>query len=660
MQFGRKTNQVSRLFVVVVLVLSGLAVGANTVPNFSLLDQEGKEHELYYYSDASAIVLMVQGNGCPIVRNALHDLRDLTANYEPNGVRFFMLNSNLQDNRESIAAEAAEWEIDLPILVDDAQLVGETLNLTRTAEVLVIDPATWNLVYRGPINDRITYERQTEKASEHYVANVLDQVIAGTSSGETQVGETNGCLINFPNRDNSTEISFVDDVAPILQANCMSCHVEGGIAPWPMNSHAMVRGFAPMIREVLMTQRMPPWHADPHVGVWENDRSLSAAEKQTLVHWIDAGAELGDVEDPLPALAQPKASRWSIGEPDLIIDVPQYTVPATGVVDYQYHRVSVNIPEGSWIRGYEVLPGDTKVVHHLLFGTASEERVDSTDFEYYIGGYAPGVNFEPLPEDTGIYVEGESPFLIQMHYTPYGKEAVDNTTIGLYFYDEPPTNYVRHGVVLDPTIRIAPNDPAHVENAYFTFEKDAILYQLLPHSHYRGKSSSFTLIHPDGEEEVLLSVPNYDFNWQTGYIFDEPRLVKAGSKLIHETIYDNSAQNPGNPDPEQTVTWGLQSWEEMLYGDFTFRWVDESVANPTHDPQRVRMMLTFGVLDQDISGVLERDEVQRRRSLVAMFDTLDADKSDSLDPIEYGNLTAILEQRARARQNSRVDDGSGE
>lgn len=648
----------------ILFALAAPFAAAKRVDNFTLLDHRGEAHELYYYSDARAVVLMVQGNGCPVVRNALPDLSKVRAQYEDQGVRFLMINSNLQDSRETIAAEAAEWNIDLPILDDDAQLVGESLEFTRTAEVLVVNPDGWQLAYRGPINDRLDYERQKEAADHHYLADALDAVLGGTAPNIEAKGAV-GCLINFPEREAREEhaaISYAETIAPMLKENCSSCHQPGGIGPWAMTSYQMVRGFGPMIREVVRTKRMPPWHADPHVGNWKNDIGLSIEERKTLIHWIEAGAPRGEGPDPLLEVAERKqTSDWPLGEPDLVLELPAYDIPASGVVDYQFPTMKNPLDEDVWVKAMTVVPGSTEVVHHVLVGSTDggELPEDATDgvFDNYLGGYAPGTGSSVMPEGTGVYLPADSHFLLQLHYTPYGKAVTDVTRIGLYFHDERPAKFLRHGVVLNPFIHIPPNAKRHRQQAYIEFERDAELHTILPHSHYRGRSSTFALRYPDGTEEVLLSVPNYDFNWQRGYDFVEPKRVPAGSRLVHTTVYDNSAQNPGNPDPSKRVTWGLQSWDEMLYGDFVFTWVEETAGNPIHDNERLDDYQTIGFLDADMDGAVQMDELSERmkKRFARVFEHGDANQDQAISAPEY----AAFSQWARAqRAKARAEGGA--
>ena len=591
------------------------AAGEMTVDNFKLIDHTGEARELYYERDAKAVVLIVQGNSCPIVRNLITDFNALQADYAAQGVEVLMLNSNLQDTRESIAKEAAEWNIEVPILHDSAQLVGRSLELSRTAEVLVIDPSDWSIVYRGALNDRVDYERQKEEASEFYVREVLDQMVAGETPEFSSVNGP-GCIINFPDRAQDAQISYVDDIVPILADNCLHCHTEGGIGPWAMSEYRMVQGFAPMMREVIRTKRMPPWHADPAVGEWEHDAGISDEEASMLVRWIEAGAPRGEGEDPLPEL-QPAPAEWVLGEPDLIIEVPSYDVPANGIVDYQFPYVANPLDEDVWVVAATIIPGDTQAVHHVLMGSAdtppSANQREGV-FQNYIMGYAPGNESAHMPEGTGVFVPVGGVYLFQMHYTPYGRATTDTTKVGLYFAkaDERPDNYLRQHVILNPRIQIPPNAPAHEEDAYFEFWDDAILYSLVPHSHYRGRSSRFELVYPDGEKELILSVPNYDFNWQRTYSFVEPKTVPAGTRIVHTTVYDNSANNPGNPDPSRTVPWGLQSHDEMLYGSVNYSWVNESSDEPTHSNFSADTAQWMGFMDKDMDGLVQRTELPNR------------------------------------------------
>ena len=575
----------------------GLAVNEK-VENFRLFDHQGGSHELYYYDDMKAVVFLVhrtQGNGCPIVRNAAPRFAELAQQYGGKNVQFFMLNSNLQDNRASIAKEAAAYGYDVPILVDDTQIIGESLDLIRTGEVFVLDPKTWTVAYHGALDDRLTYENQKESATEHYLQDAIDDLIAGESV-EVASTEALGCLINFPEktaRAKHANISYSEDIAPILMDNCVNCHREGGIGPWAMTDYNMVRGFSLMIREVIRTKRMPPWHADPLHGEWANDRSLSKEEVQTLVHWIEAGAPRGEGEDLLAATPL-EFSEWTtadlLGEPDYIVDIPAMEIPATGVVDYQYHLVDNPIGKDVWVHAAEILPGDRAVLHH----TITTYGYPITEGEYKghlkriggLRGYAPGITNQAYPDDTGTLLPADATIEFQMHYTPVGRATVDESKMGVWVYDTPPKHQIVSMFVANPRIKIPPNAKNHAETVEKVIEKDALLYNLMPHAHFRGKAANFVAYYPDGTSEMLLSVPNYDFNWQTDYELKEPKYIPAGTKLVQTNWWDNSSQNPANPDPSIEVTWGEQSWEEMLFGALLLRYLDEAEVQEMQAKQK--------------------------------------------------------------------------
>jgi hypothetical protein len=626
---------------------------SSAIDNFILLDQNGEAQDLFYDKQSKAIVVMIHGNGCQIIRSILPDFNALRDEYEAKGVRFLMLNANLQDSRETIASEALEWGIEMPILIDSAQIIGPSLGVTRTAEVLVINAVSREISYRGAINDRVYYERQKKEASEHYVKNALDAVLAGEEVAVSEVKSV-GCIVNFPSRDQ--EISYSDTIAPLLVNNCVACHQQGGIAPWAMSEYRMVQGFAPMMREVVRTKRMPPWHADPEIGEWQHDAGLSAEETNILINWIEAGAKRGDGEDPLVAF-KPSQQQWPLGEPDLIVEVPAFDVPASGIVEYQFPVVANTLDKDAWVVAATVVPGDTQAVHHVLLGSADQPpQADDLEnvFQNYIMGYAPGNESAHMPEGTGVFVPKGGVYLLQIHYTPYGKKSTDTTKIGLYFADKPPQNFLRNHVVANSRLSIPPYAAKHEEKAYFEFWNDAVIYGLVPHAHYRGRSSSFDLIYPDGSKETILSVPNYDFNWQRTYVFTEPKSVPAGTKIIHRTLYDNSANNPGNPDPSRRVPWGLQSEDEMLYGSVSYSWVDETSSKPIHSYLTSETAQWMGVIDTDMDGLISETEMPKRlRDLIGWkWKLLDEDDDGQLNLAEMEVLMARMMERKKQQKTA--------
>jgi hypothetical protein len=402
---------------------------------------------------------------------------------------------------------------------------------------------------------------------------------------KTATTEAAGCAIKMPERDRRqahAQISYEKTIAPLLIDKCVACHRAGGIGPWQMTNYDMVRGFAPMIREVVRTQRMPPWHADPHYSVFSNDRGLSLEQARTLVHWIEAGAPRGTGADPL--LAQKKDwAEWPLGKPDLIVDLPAFTVPATGTIPYQMTKVENPLDHDVWVRAIDWLPGQRGIVHHIIASAGGAERRGAVS----LNNYVPGVEPLELPPEAGILLPAHATFHFQTHYTSNGKVLTDQTKMGLYFRKDAPKYNFRSLIFANNKLRIPPNTKWHEETAEQTLKADAIIYTLHPHAHYRGKASRFVAYYPDGKTQTLLNIPAYDFNWQGTYELGEPMRIPAGTRIVYSQWYDNSTQNKANPDANREVTWGEQTWDEMIFGVIRYRNVTEDAqAQPQKGPSQ--------------------------------------------------------------------------
>lgn len=324
-----------------------------------------------------------------------------------------------------------------------------------------------------------------------------------------------------------------------------------------------------------MTRRMPPWQADPHYGEFANDFSLSVEEKQQLIAWIDGGAPRDEGEDPLAAHIS-TAKKWPLGEPDMIIKPGRREIQAEGVIPYLYVTKDFPSKEGRWLRASHVNPGNKKVLHHVIVSSYSGDSAAGRRRQGGggVGGYAPGTEPNLYPEGYGRYIAGNAKLLFQLHYTPTGKPEVDDTELGLYFYKERPPNYLSGGAVMRFRFRIPPGEREHRNSGSYTIGRDAILFRMLPHMHVRGKSMKYTAQYPDGRKEVLLSVPDFDFNWQRGYILKEPKLLPKGTKIVVTGSWDNSEMNVHNPDPTKAVYYGDQTWEEMFNVFFTIAYAN--------------------------------------------------------------------------------------
>jgi len=411
--------------------------------------------------------------------------------------------------------------------------------------------------------------------------------------------------------------TFTRDVAPILYNNCVSCHRPGEVAPMSLVSYDEVRPWAKSIRLKVASREMPPWGADPQYGKFKDDRSLTAAQIETIAKWVDAGAPRGDAAD-LPRLPT-FAAGWSHGEPDVVIDMPvDFAIPAEGEVPVTDFFVRAPFTQDVYVKALEVRPGTAGVIHHaglyvidrlpegatLVNGRildASGKEMSRNQVARANGGtstqeiqkllsYVPGRGYEEYQGDAGQLIKAGSFIDFYMHYTPTGAPTRDRSRLGLYFAKHGqqvghqiyhsfgaagPTSYIVKGKEYTPQRRAEgdegsvnlPNIPPYAENfkviSVHSIKEPVTLYGLTPHLHLRGKSMKYTLTWPDGRDEVLLDVPKYDFNWQLYYELETPKKIPAGSKVTVVTLFDNSPKNLYNPAPEKEVFWSEQSWDEM-------------------------------------------------------------------------------------------------
>ena len=379
-----------------------------------------------------------------------------------------------------------------------------------------------------------------------------------------------GSLLAAASKDQST-VTYTKDVAPIINKRCIECHRQGEAAPMTFTSYKEVRPWAKAIREATASRKMPPWLADPHYGKFSNDRRMTDKELETINAWVAAGAPEGDPKlmPELPIFAE----GWTIGKPDQIIDMgTDFDIPATGTVPYKYFKVPTNFTEDKWIEAVEIRPGVRGAIHHVIV-FVQEPGGKATEFNNggnLLTGYAPGEQAVVFPKGTAKLVRAGSSFNFQLHYTPNGKEAKDRSYVGLRFAKAPPEERAVTGNAINGSFKIPAGADAHEVKSSTTFKQEVILTGFMPHMHVRGKDFKYTLVMPDGKEEVLLSVPKYDFNWQLSYDLAKPITIPVGARIDCVAHFDNSANNKYNPDPTKEVRWGDQTWEEMMIGWYTY------------------------------------------------------------------------------------------
>jgi hypothetical protein len=384
--------------------------------------------------------------------------------------------------------------------------------------------------------------------------------------------------------------TFTKDVAPILQQHCQVCHRPGEAGPFSMLTYEQTRPWAAAMKEAVKTRKMPPWFADPRYGHFSNANTLTGAQIYTITAWADAKAPKGDPKD-MPAPVN-FVEGWQIGKPDLVFQLPiPFDVPASGVVDYQHIIVPTGFTKDTWVQAAEVRPTDRTVVHHIIafirepqsnwfkgekpgvffiapqLKTTTEPDTSALPSDFLVG-YAPGQPAEILQPGQAKLIKAGSDIVFQVHYTPNGKATRDQTRLGIVLAKAPPKERVLTLSATNGTFKIPPGDSNYRVDASFDINADVKLSGLHPHMHGRGKDFEYRAVYPTGETQILLSVPHYNWHWQNWYTLEQPLLLPKGTKIECTAHFDNSANNPDNADPAKTVSWGEQSWDEMMVGFF--------------------------------------------------------------------------------------------
>ncbi len=389
--------------------------------------------------------------------------------------------------------------------------------------------------------------------------------------------------------------TFHKDVERILQRHCQSCHRPGQVAPMSLLTYEQSRPWAKAIRSAVLQKKMPPWFADPHFGKFANERSLTKEEIDTLVRWADQGAPQGDAKDAPAPLEF--AEGWRIGKPDVVFELPKaFNVPLSGEIDYQYIMLETGFTEDKWVKATEIMAGDARVVHHAIASARlprKGENVSLGDFfnisvdalkprnpakpneilqfiasfgSETVAYYVPGGEPMYAGDDQARLIKAGSIIMFQLHYTPIGEAVSDRTKVGLVFADKPPKQRIKTLNVQNFDFSI----PAEVDDYPITARAEVktpfTITSLTPHMHLRGKSFEYTATYPDGRVETLLRLPRWDFNWQLTYYLAEPKPIPVGTILQTQGLFDNSPNNPYNPDSKVVVSYGEQSWDEMMGG----------------------------------------------------------------------------------------------
>jgi hypothetical protein len=532
-----------------------------------MLDIHGRYHELHR-APSKAVVLFFTGNGCPVARQDIHKLKALRQKFHESDLSIWVVDAVAEDDRESIAKEARELGADraLPFLKDDTQGIAALLGVTRTGTAILISSKDGHVHYQGAVDDQSSEGASKPEVEHHYLDDAIRDFLAGAAPKESTT-PARGCLIHFEEKLKAAEVSYARDVAPVLEKHCVACHSPGRIGPFAMSDYKKVKSKSDMIRETLLGRRMPPWSADPEFGHFVDERTMTLDEKRVLLAWIAQGAPRGEGEDPLASLSLPPTEHWTLGQPDEVAKVPVQEVAATGVLEYRHIEVPVPVAEETWLGAVAIHPGNLKVLHHCIVRVKTPDGVDDGSGRgVWLQGWAPGIRAGRFPAGTGRRLPRGSVLDIELHYTTMGSAQKDETEIGFYNLPEKPEMVIENRAAYDQDFSIPPGNEDAAVTAAYGVRKASLLYALAPHMHLRGSWMRYEALYPNGKRETLLSVPHYDFNWQTSYQFAQPKKLPAGTWIVCSGGFDNSPLNPSNPDPAKRVAWGDQSFDEMFIG----------------------------------------------------------------------------------------------
>ena len=647
------------------------------IPDVSLTDITGTQHTLSDFASRKAVVFAMTGTGCPLCLKYSQSLAAIEKQYRDRDVAFIFINPNESESGERLQDAIKTHGFQGPYVSDGSKTLSAVLAAETTTEVFVLDRAR-TLVYRGAVDDQYGFAYALDEPRVSYLTDALDAVLEGQSP-ETQATSSPGCELFYDEATTpppASNITYHNRVSRIIQANCIECHRAKGIGSMPLESYEEVKDYAGMIRNVIGRGVMPPWFAAPRPADdeektqslhWSNDRSLSAQEKNDLFAWIKSGAPEGDSADaPLP---KNFPGGWLIGKPDAVFEFPRpVPVKATGIMPYKHITVETNLAEDKWVQAIEVRPGKLYVVHHVIVSVrADESEIDERDG--YWGAYVPGNSTLVYPDGYARRLPKGAKLRFQMHYTPNGTATEDSTRIGLIFSKEPPRHEVKVVGIANSQITIPPHAGNHPEVAELRLPCDVEVLSFLPHMHLRGKAARYEALSASGQK-MLLDVPRYDFNWQMLYRLAEPLTLHRGDTIRFTGWFDNSSNNPANPDPNRTVRWGQQTEDEMHLGYVEYVVPGAKPGEPGADlkssrsagrrnaatpqrngasvlqigGQRIKpdaLVKALRELDKNNDGKLNRAEVPAKHQ--RLFELLDANGDDVLTTDEVRE--AIRKQR---------------
>lgn len=519
------------------------------------------------FGEKKAIVIVFTNTTCPIVQKYWPKLKRLSEQFDKQGVQFVSMNASAGDEVSEVAQQALEYDVHFPVVKDADGSCAKALGVTRTPETVIVD-AQGKLRYRGRIDDQYRLGGAQTAAKSDNLAAALEAILAGNEppTSETPV---DGCEITFEALELPSEpITYHEKIAPLLQANCVECHRPNGGSPLMLTSFEEVSQNAEMIAEVVAERRMPPWFASRKQH-FANERGLSAEDRTTIIAWAKSGRKEGDPKKG-PEPRKYNDSAWEIGEPDLkLTAVETHSLPAEGFVDYKYVVMPHIFPQDTWISAAEIKPDNPGTVHHCNMAYWAVGK--SFDAGNFITGRVPGGTAMVLDEGIAFKIPAGSVVGLQIHYTTSGKEQKNQMSVGFRFPRTIVKKELHHVQCTTTKFEIPAGASSHPVIASRTLPCEAYGAAMFAHMHLRGKDMSFKAITPDGTEAILLSIPNYHYDWQQNYRWTPgAKPFPKGTRIEVTAHFDNSAFNPFNPDANSPVKYGPQTVQEMMFGFFFY------------------------------------------------------------------------------------------
>ncbi|MHC4877004.1 MAG: redoxin family protein [Planctomycetota bacterium] len=544
------------------------------------IDLDGTLHRLGQSDGCRGVVVVFLGTQCPISNATIPQLNQLAAECRQRNVEFFGVISWRSVSRPEAQQHSAEYAISFPVLLDATGDLRERLGATHSPHAFVLSPRGETL-YSGAIDDRFpSVGRKKLRTDTHHLRNAITAVLTGRPVEPAATAPVGCRLESLRPVSEQADVTFARDIAPIVFANCTSCHRGGAVAPFPLESFADVKRHAEQIRVMVELKLMPPWKPTRGFGHFRDEQFLTQREIDLFGQWVDAGMPLGNAsEAPSPPVY---ADGWQLGEPDLVLSVPEpFLIPAEGPDIYQYFVLPTGLTEDRMVEAIEYRAGNARVVHHASFrydDAGGARQLDAAfpgpGYQRFggwgfpsggtLGGWAVGVLPQRLPAGFGRPIRAGSDFVIQTHYHPSGKREMDQASVGFYFAPPDTRRRIAELFVANMELYIPPGERRFTHHAEYILPLPVTVHSVLPHTHLLGRELRAAATLPDGRVEPLIEITDWDFNWQGYYFYVQPLRLPAGTRIDFDVVFDNSAYNPLNPhSPPQLVRWGEESDAEM-------------------------------------------------------------------------------------------------